>query len=111
MYLTEPRVIPPRVGVPAVIVVDPSPNGARPIHDKETGKIMGMVQTLNGVEHGDFERWHPNGRKAVKGGYRFGYCHGDWFFYDSMGVAVRFERWCDGRRLPAPVWVGWREAE
>ena len=109
LWFTEPRIAIPAQTQVETLLFDPAPDDWAAVLDEKTGKVIGMVQTLDGQRHGWFWMQHPNGKMAVRGEYRFGRLHGRWWFYDTTGRCTRLEQWWDGVLLQGcrgPVWLG-----
>ena len=45
--------------------------------------------TSDGVPHGDYITYHPNGETAIEGVFEDGVRAGLWRFYDEQGVQIR----------------------
>ena len=56
------------------------------------GQKLAEVGSRRGKEHGLYQGWHANGKRACEGRYKNGKKVGEWIHYDSDGNYVLYRK-------------------
>jgi len=53
------------------------------------------------LSHGQYKKWHPNGKLAIRGNFHEGLKTGEWITWDNKGAKIEMELWESGQLVSA----------